>query len=72
MTTVALFLHALAGKARKAPSPLVGEGGGGGSRGSLVLKVCRGTFDRSARPPSLTLPHKGGGDRNSDRLRRWL
>jgi ATP-dependent Lhr-like helicase len=40
-------------QARSAPSPLVGEGWGGGYQQTLNLPP----------PPSLSLPHKGGGDR---------
>ena len=41
------------------PSPLVGEGGGGGLAGHFQTIL---QMDKAARPPSLTLPHKGGGD----------
>jgi penicillin-binding protein 1C len=48
---------------RSAPSPLVGEGLGGG--------WCNGAQDRHiAGPPPLTPPHKGEGNRS--RLWRWL
>jgi error-prone DNA polymerase len=44
------------------PSPLVGEGRGGGSHGLIETKKIAPHQDRSARPPTLTLPHKGEGD----------
>src|SRR5262249_37101324 len=48
---------------RSAPSPLVGEGRGGG--------WCDGALHRHiAGPPPLTPPHKGEGNRSC--LRRWL
>jgi predicted nucleotidyltransferase len=45
--------HAPAGGAHLSPSPLVGEGGVGGTRARR----------RKPTPPTLTLPHKGGGNK---------
>ena len=46
------------------PPPLVGAGWGGGSRGPMRLANAplAPLLRKTARPPSLILPHKGGGD----------
>jgi hypothetical protein len=44
------------------PSPLVGEGRGGGLAGHYQIRDSLFEWLHLARPPSLTLPHKGGGD----------
>ncbi len=47
------------GGSLRAPSPLVGEGRGGGSRQPLEVWALQPFRSRAARPPSLILPHKG-------------
>jgi len=48
---------------RETPSPLVGEGRGGGSHRPVQNELPRAKFESSARTPSLTLPRKGVGNR---------
>src|SRR5712671_2571537 len=55
----------VAPRTRCAPLPLVGRGRGWGSRNSLAGGP---TAISPARPPSPTLPHKGGGSRPSSPL----
>jgi 5-oxoprolinase (ATP-hydrolysing) len=62
----------------RASCPLAGEERGGGSRRSTVKKSASDgrewvlTGDGLARPPTLTRPHKGGGDARPARATRFF
>ena len=43
------------------PSPLVGEGQGGGSSQAVQIRVAKARSEKPARPPTPARPHKGGG-----------
>src|SRR5437899_12962655 len=58
-------IHRLRRKLGALPSPLWGGAGGGGR--SWLTRL-----EQQQRPPSPTLPHKGGGSTPTPLLGRWL